>query len=114
MTKEQIVQLVVQYLPVVLTFLMLVISFCTKGTQKKVVKSQAFLNLLTKLPELIIVAENKGFKTGADKLKYVIELASVILSSSLNITIEEAQDTYKDFITENVETILDTPMKKGE
>lgn len=112
MTTEQILEIVKQWLPVLMSLIMLIVSFISKINAKKISKSQVFYNLIARLPDLITIAENKGFKTGADKLNYVVELASILISNNLAISVDEAQEIYGDSIIEQVEAILATPEKK--
>lgn len=110
---EEVKTLIIRYLPTIISALGTLISFIILLITKKPKIAIVLNALVEKLPLIINDAESKGFASGEAKLNYVLDISKAYIASQLGISISKAAK-YTDLITEQVETILTTPQKKGE
>lgn len=100
------------YISIIVSALFFVLSLIIGMISNKCGKCKSLLTLLEKIPNFIIDAEEKGFKTGLSKFSYVSQLCCVYLSSLMNKNPDFIQRKYGSFIENAIETILSTPEKK--
>lgn len=110
------IEFISQYGFVIIEIFISTIAFVVLCIRKNnvVIEDTIFEKLISKLPSIISMAEREvGEKNGERKLHLVLGVAYNYLCELTNLSVEDVAKKYGKRIEDAIESILETPQKKG-
>lgn len=110
---QKIYTIILDLLPLLSLIACIITGFISWKGSKKVNLVNICAFILEKLPSIVSYVEGLNFSSGVEKKEAAISLSVQLISKKFGVLKEKDNISVVEFISNQIESILSTPEKKG-